>query len=332
MHPIERMKRRRLLGSRLFAVGALAALGYRARLKRPRADLRGKVALVSGGSRGLGLLIARELYREGCKIAICARDRVELARAHEDLVQRGADVLALHCDVMDREQCERLVELVRANFGAIDLLVNNAGIIQVGPIESMTIGDFERAMQTNFWGAVYLTMAVLPEMRRRRAGRIANITSIGGTVAVPHLLPYECAKFAEVGFSEGLHAELAKDNVIVTTVVPGMMRTGSTEHALFKGRHDRELGWFHAGATQPFTSMNAVRAARRIVLAIRRGEAEVTLGWQARLLRLVHALAPGLTADLFGQLNRLLPSGDGASSRLAVSGRTLEAGQPHAAH
>jgi short-subunit dehydrogenase len=160
-----------------------------------------------------------------------------------------------------------------------------------------------------------------------------NVTSIGGAVAVPLLLPYECAKFAEMGFSEGLHAELAKDNVVVTTIVPGLMRTGSTAYALFKGRHDRELGWFQAGATQPLTSMNAARAARRIVLALRRGETEVTLGWQARLLRLVHAMVPGLTADLLGQVNRFLPGADGASSRLAVSGRTLETGlEPRTVH
>jgi short-subunit dehydrogenase len=183
-------------------------------------------------------------------------------------------------------------------------------------------------MQTNFWGGVYLTLAVLPEMRARRAGWIANVTSIGGAVAVPHLLPYDCAKFAQLGFSEGLRAELAKDGVSVTTVVPGPMRTGSTAYAYFKGRHQRELAWFQAGATTRLTSMSAARAAAEIVLAIRRGEALVTLGWQARLLRVVHALLPGLVADLLGQVNRVLPHASGADvDRLAVSGRTLATGE-----
>jgi NAD(P)-dependent dehydrogenase (short-subunit alcohol dehydrogenase family) len=311
----------------LLAAGALAALGYRSRIKRPLADLRGKVALVSGGSRGLGLLIARELYRAGCRVALLARDADELEHARVDLAHRGADVIAVPCDVIDRRLVERALADVHARFGRIDVLVNNAGIVQVGPLESMTLDDFEHAMQTNFWGGVYLTLAVLPEMRARRAGWIVNVTSIGGAVAVPHLLPYDCAKFAQLGFSEGLRAELAQDGVSVTTVVPGLMRTGSTAHAYFKGRHQRELAWFQAGATTPLTSMNAARAAAEIVHALRRGEALVTLGWQARLLRLMHGLLPGLVADLLGQVNRVLPHASGADvERLAVSGRTLATG------
>ncbi len=308
---------------RLFAAaGALALVGYRLRARRP-VDLTGQVALVTGGSRGLGLLLAREFFRAGCKIVICARDPGELQAAREDLELRGADVLAARCDVTDRADCESLVERTLERFGRVDLLVNNAGIIQVGPVESMTIADFERAMQVNFWGVVHMTLAVLPEMRRRRAGRIVNITSIGGKVAVPHLLPYDCAKFAAMGFSEGLHAELEKDGITVTTVVPGLMRTGSPPFALFKGQREREYRWFATSDRLPITSMSAIRAAREIVLAVRRGETEVTLSWPARVLRLVHALWPAATTDLLAQVNHwLLPSSVGGS-RFAAPGLAL---------
>ena len=308
----DRSRAGRLLG--LAAAGALAYAVWRA-VARPRSPLTGEVALVTGGSRGLGLLIARELAREGCPVAICARDEQELARAREDLASRGARAAAFRCDVADREQVDALVRQVTDRFGRIDILVNNAGIIQVGPLESMTAKDFEQAMAVNFWGTVYTTLAVLPQMRRRRRGRIANITSIGGVVAVPHLLPYDAAKFAARGFSEGLHAELAGTGITVTTVVPGLMRTGSPVNALFKGRAAAEYTWFSLGDATPLTAMSAARAARRIVDAIARGEAEVTLSWQARLLGLVHDLFPGATTKLLGRVSRLLPSAQGGTER-----------------
>jgi len=308
----DRSRAARLLG--LAATGALAYAAWRA-LARPRSALTGEVALVTGGSRGLGLLIARELAREGCTIAICARDEQELARAREDLARRGARVAAFRCDVSQRDQVEALVRQVTDRFGRIDILVNNAGIIQVGPLESMTVRDFEQAMAVNFWGTVYATLAVLPQMRRRRAGRIANITSIGGVVAVPHLLPYDASKFAARGFSEGLHSELAGTGITVTTIVPGLMRTGSPVNAFFKGRAAAEYTWFSLGDATPLTAMSAARAARRIVDAIARGEAEVTLSWQARLLGLVHDLFPGATTKLLGRVSRLLPSAQGGTER-----------------
>lgn len=293
------------------AAGTLAYLGWEALQRGREADLRGQVVLITGGSRGLGLVLAREFAREGCRIAICARDEMELERAREDLEERGAEVLAIPCDISDRAQVERMVERVGTQFGRVDVLVNNAGIIQVGPLETMDMEDFDRAMDVIFRGHLHTTLAVLPQMRARRSGRIVNITSIGAKVAVPHLLPYDCAKFALRGLSEGLRAELAKDGVTVTTIVPGLMRTGSPPNAMFKGDVEKEYTWFSLGDATPLTAMDAERAARRIVQAAKRGEAEVTLTWQARLLGLTHALFPGATAEILGVVNRLLPEDDG---------------------
>jgi NAD(P)-dependent dehydrogenase (short-subunit alcohol dehydrogenase family) len=292
-------------------MGAAALLiGWRA-VRRTR-ELRGQVVFVTGGSRGLGFLLAREFARRGCDVVICARDAEELAYAADQI---DGEVLGIQCDITDRAQIEEAIRTASERFGQVDILVNNAGIIQVGPVETMTTDDFERAMAVNFRGALYATLAVLPQMRARRDGRIVNITSIGGKVAVPHLLPYDCAKFAMVGLSEGLRAELAGEGVCVTTVVPGLMRTGSPIHAEFKGDHDREFAWFTAGDLTPLSSMCAERAARKIVDATARGDAEITLGWQAKLLRLAHDLAPGLTADILGLVNRVLPDGTDTSIR-----------------
>jgi NAD(P)-dependent dehydrogenase (short-subunit alcohol dehydrogenase family) len=307
----------RIDSGRVVAAGTLAWLGWKA-LQRAREErIAGQVVLITGGSRGLGLLLAREFARKGCDIVICARDPEELRAARTDLEERGASVLAISCDVTDRDQVEAMVARATEHFGGIDILVNNAGIIQVGPIDTMTIRDFERAMDVIFWGSAYATFAVLPAMKARGSGRIVNITSIGGKVAVPHLLPYDCAKFAMVALSEGLRAELARESIRVTTVVPGLMRTGSPVNALFKGKQELEYNWFSLSSATPATTMSAERAARRIVAATRRGEAEVTLTWQANLLRAFHGLAPGVTADLLGLVNRALPKAEGGTRREA---------------
>ncbi len=183
------------------AAGVGALIAARAVVRRwSEYDLSGRVVLVTGGSRGLGLVMAREFAREGASVAICARDEAELERARADLKGRGARVLAVPCDLTDRAQVNEMTSVVRDHFGRIDVLVNNAGVIQVGPVEVMTLEDYEEAMKTHFWAPLYTTLAVLPEMRRRRDGRIVNISSIGGKISVPHLVPYSASKFALSGF------------------------------------------------------------------------------------------------------------------------------------
>jgi len=261
--------------------------------------------------------MARQFGSEGARLALCARDEAELEAARDDLTRQSVPVLALSCDVTDREQVSETVNKVRDHYGSIDVLVNNAGTIAVGPLEVMTLEDFEEAMNTNFWGAVYATLAVLPGMRRRRDGRIVNITSVGGKLSVPHLLPYSASKFALVGLSQGLRAELAKDGILVTTVCPGLMRTGSPRNAFFKGKNRAEYAWFSISDSLPVTSISAERAASAIITACKRGDAEIVLSPQAKLAVKFHDLFPGLTADLLGLVNRLLPEAGGIGSRRA---------------
>jgi NAD(P)-dependent dehydrogenase (short-subunit alcohol dehydrogenase family) len=304
--------------------GAGALVAARAAMRRLREyDLRGKVVIITGGSRGLGLVMAREFAREGARVAICARSAEELERARVDLGTGGERVLAVPCDVRDRSQVNEMVNIVRDHYGRVDVLVNNAGVIQVGPMEVMTVEDYEEAMNTHFWGPLYAMLAVLPEMRKRRTGRIVNISSIGGKISVPHLVPYSASKFALVGLSEGLRAELQKDGVWVTTVCPGLMRTGSPRNAYFKGQHRAEYAWFSISDALPVTAMQAERAARAIIAACKRGEAEITLSVQAQLAVRFHGLFPGLTADLLGLVNRLLPA-PGGIGRLRAKGKNSQ--------
>lgn len=291
-------------------------------------DLKEKTVLITGGSRGLGLVLAREFAKQGARLAICAREVDDLDRARENLKERGAEVFTIPCDITDRAEVEEMLALVRDRFGKVDVLVNNAGIIQVGPLEVMTLNDYEVAMKTHFWGPLYTILGVLPAMQARREGRIVNISSIGGKISVPHLVPYSASKFALVGLSQGLRAELAKDGVVVTTVCPGLMRTGSPRNADFKGRHRAEYAWFSISDALPLTSMKAERAARQILEACRRGDAEVVLSIQAQLAVRFHGLFPGLTADLMGLVNRFLPPPGGIGRKKAKGKESTSAVSP----
>jgi NAD(P)-dependent dehydrogenase (short-subunit alcohol dehydrogenase family) len=305
--------------TRVGTVAALATVGYALVQRARRWDLRGRTVLVTGGSRGLGLSIARELAGAGARVAICGRDEATLDRARCELERHGL-VVALCCDMRVKDDVDRLVKEVSARLGPIDALVNNAGLITVGPVEAMEVQDFADAMDTNFWGPLHAIRAVLPEMRRRRTGRIVNIASIGGMIAMPHLLPYSASKFALVGLSEGLRAELAPDGILVTTICPGLMRTGSPRHAFFKGRQRAEYAWFSISDSLPGLSMDVERAAREIVEALSAGAPGRVLSLPAKVGALAHGLFPGFTAELLGIVNRCLPSAQGDVGGLRLKG------------
>jgi NAD(P)-dependent dehydrogenase (short-subunit alcohol dehydrogenase family) len=292
-------------------------------VRTARYTLRDKVAVITGGSRGLGLVIARQICAQGGNVAIIARDPGELARAKADLAPRGGVVLTVECDLLDAAQIQAAVRQIIDRFGKIDILINNAGIIEVGPLEHMTREDFERAMRLHFWAPFELIAQIAPEMRTRGGGRIVNISSIGGKVAVPHLAPYSASKFALTGFSDAVRAELARDNIYVTTVAPGMMRTGSPINAKFKGKHDIEFAWFSASAGAPLISINAERAARKILAACRRGQPSLTLTFAARLQIVGNALFPNLTGYLMKIVNRFLPGTAGVEGNQSRAGSQL---------
>ena len=292
----------------------------------PRFSFHDKVALITGGSRGLGLEIARQFCKQGGRVAILARDPEELARAREDLASRSGEVLTIQCDLLDGAQIQSAVQQTLARFGKIDILINNAGIIQIGPLEHMRLEDFDRAMRLHFWAPFVLQMLIVPQMRANSGGRIVNISSIGGKVAVPHMAPYSASKFALTGFSDAIRAELSRDNIFVTTATPGMMRTGSQIHAKFKGDHAAEYKWFEMSSRLPLTSISSERAARKILAACRRGKPALVIPWTAHFIIAANAHFPSLTGYVMKILNRCLPppvskSGDEARSGADVAGK-----------
>jgi short-subunit dehydrogenase len=298
------------------AVGGtvVAAVAFQALRSRPQAD--GSVVLVTGGSRGLGLAIAARFARNKVRLALVSRNRAELEQAQAQLLAQHphlqpSDFYLIAADLAERSECERMIAETIAHFGRIDVLVNNAGIIEVGPIESQTLEAFERALKINFLAPLYATWAALPSMRTQRAidgastrARIVNIASIGGKLAVPHMLPYSTAKFALVGFSEGLHAELREKGIRVTTVCPGLMRTGGESHAQFVGDVEAEKKWFNLAATTPLIAVSAKHAANRIYRATMSGRAEITISPQAWLMARTAGLCPETTQFANAMANR----------------------------
>ncbi|HET9087469.1 MAG TPA: SDR family NAD(P)-dependent oxidoreductase [Acidobacteriaceae bacterium] len=301
------MKRKSLLMAAAVGVGYWA---FSEAAERRRVSwLRDKVVLITGGSRGFGLALAEEFGRSGARLVLTARDEEELERANRDLVERGVaaeKILCIPCDLTKLEDVQRMVAFATQRMGKIDVLINNAGIMTVGPLEDQPVRGFKHAIESNYYTALYATVSVLPQMLARGNGNIVNITSIGGKVSVPHLLPYSASKFALVGFSQGLHAELRSKGICVTTVCPGLMRTGAHIQALFTGDREREYRWFSLGASLPAISIAANTAARKVVRATVSGATELIITPQASLAAAVAQMAPAFTGRVLSMVNDLV--------------------------
>jgi NAD(P)-dependent dehydrogenase (short-subunit alcohol dehydrogenase family) len=308
------------------AAGAAAVIaGSRLVRNRHAMEFAGRVVVITGGSRGLGLVMARQFAAEGARVVLLARDDGELDRAQRLLQEEsGADVLTIRCDIRRRADVRAAVARIFEKYSAVDVLVNNAGIIQVGPIDHMGHEDYENAMATHFWGPLHLMLELVPSMKRRGFGRIVNITSIGGRIAVPHLAPYCASKFALVGLSDSMRAELDRYGIRVTTVSPGLMRTGSPLNAHVKGKHQAEYAWFVIADSLPGLSTSAERAARQILAACRYADPELTITLPARAAAMANELAPTAVARAMMLVNRLLPGPAGPEGNRLKRGRESE--------
>ncbi len=297
----------------LAATASAAALAY-ALIPKPSRVHAGQVVLVTGGSRGLGLAIARRFAEAGCKLVLAARNGDELEQARDGILRDRLltdedDVLLVEADLTDQEQTGAMIDAAIRTFGKLDILVNNAGIIEVGPVEDQTLDAFERAMQTNFFAALYGIQAALPHMLERGSGAIVNISSIGGKLAVPHMLPYSASKFALAGYSEGLHGELRMKGIRVTTVCPGLLRTGGETHAKFVGQADKEKRWFDWSARTPGIAVSAQHAANKVFSAVDSGRAEIEISPQAWLAARINGLMPETTSFVSALVNQYLLPG-----------------------
>ena len=310
-------------------LGAAVAATAAYRMRQRHTAMRGRVVVVVGGSRGLGLEIARQFGLAGAHLVLASRNLEELRDAlgklHEEgAIANGSAAHIVATDISRQADCDALIASANERYGRVDVLVNCAGVMLVAPIEDQTTEAFHQAMDINFYGQLYAIQAVLPQMLARGSGHIVNIASIGGKIAVPHMLPYVASKFALVGFSEGLHAELRHKGIRVTTVCPGLMRTGAHVQVKFAGDVEKEYRWFKIGATVPGVSVSSRGAARKIFEATIAGSAEITITPQAWLGARLVGLAPNPSQIFAAAVNALvLPNANG--NKQTVLGAELEA-------
>ncbi|PCC73433.1 Short-chain dehydrogenase [Nannocystis exedens] len=291
------------------AGGALgvAAGAWMISRRRRRITLQGRVVVVTGGGRGFGYAIAREFLRHGCKLAICGRDGEEIARAVAELRRRGADVFGMACDASDPVQVEAFIKGVLDTFGALDVLVNNAGQMFFGPVAELHPDDLEAAIRNILWVHYRPTMAVLPHMRARGFGRIVNITSVAGKIPIPHHAAYVVGKYAATGWSEVLTVELRKDGILVSTITPPPLANGAPLYTHFNGREEEEFKWFARGLTSRWSASSTDRAARIVVDAAIHGDRQRAISPGSWLAARAQGAAPGLMTRIWAGFDRVLP-------------------------
>ncbi len=188
-------------------------------------NIENKIAVVTGGTKGIGRAIAESLLTAGAAVFICARDKVELKRALEQLSASGK-VDGEVCDVRSESQVEMMLKECERVFGGIDFLINNAGIGIIGKtVEEMSADEFEQTLQTNLFGVFYACHHAIPMLKKRGGGYIINISSLAGQNAHPKMAAYNASKFGLNGFSEALMQEVRADNIKVTTICPGSVNT-----------------------------------------------------------------------------------------------------------
>jgi NAD(P)-dependent dehydrogenase (short-subunit alcohol dehydrogenase family) len=248
-------------------------------------------------------------------VAICARDSSELERAraqlraiaHDVALEHGEEaprVVAFRADVTDSATVDWVVGEVQSVFGGLDVLVNCAVEISVGPLEAMTGKDYEQAFRSIFLALYYPTLAVVPRLRAQGWGRIVNVTSMAGKIPIPHNATYVVGKFAATGFSAVCNAELRKYGIRVSTVMPPPLRNGAWINAGYKGHAEDELAWFMRALSSPLLSIDPERAARAIVEAARYGDAETMVAPSSWLQARAYALFPELTSSALAALER----------------------------
>ncbi|KQM82133.1 SDR family oxidoreductase [Agromyces sp. Leaf222] len=268
------------------------------RARRPRLDLRGAVAVVTGAASGMGLESARLLAARGAALALVDRNAEALeALAGELRAQAGAGAgatsVSTHVlDLADLDAIAALPADVLAVHGHVDVLLNCAGVSMLGRFEQLTLEEFRWVLDINLWGTVAMVQAFLPALRERPAAHIANVASLYALGAPAGRVPYVTSKFAVRGFTDALRHELEATDVSVSAVYPGGVRTGIIHHARVAASVPPEVAARAASAQSALYRTTPEQAAERIVDGIERRRPRVFIGRDARLTDLVTRLAP----------------------------------------
>lgn len=198
-----------------------------------REKLAGNVVVITGASAGIGKSYAYAFAEEGCNLVLASRSKSKLTEISNDLIKKyNVKVIVVPTDVADEKQAKDLIDIALEEFDHIDILINNAGIGAYGYIHTTSIEDMKKLMDVNYWGMVHCTHAALASMIRRRKGRIVNVSSVVGKIAMPAMGAYSATKFAMEGFSDSLRIEMKKFGIGVTVICPTTTKTDFVENAV----------------------------------------------------------------------------------------------------
>jgi short-subunit dehydrogenase len=255
-------------------------------------DLNGRVAILTGASRGLGVDVARALAKAGCDLALAARSQTELEQVAEEIRGMGRRTIAVPCDVSSSDDRKRLVDATLAEFGKIDVLVNNAGIELTAFYEEQPEEEIAHLINVNLTSAMLLTRAVLPHMLERKSGHIVNMASLAGKVPVPYSVPYSTSKAGMIAFTEGIRNEFKGRGVSASVICPGFV-----SDAGMYADWEKESGVKATALTRPVSPQ---RVANNVVKAIQRNRPEMLVFWMpARATAALAEIAPGTFERIF---------------------------------
>jgi 3-oxoacyl-[acyl-carrier protein] reductase len=258
--------------------------------------LKGKVALVTGGSKGLGRAIADELAQEGADVAICARGKQDLAEAAEALRKHGVRVTALVADVTQAADVTRVIDQTMREFGGIDILVNNAGDSWLGHTVNTSDEEWQHCIDVNLMSAVRFTRAVVPHMRERGGGRIINMSSLSGRVPLHYTTDYAAAKAGMIAFSKAVSYEVAPDKILVNSVCPAFIHS-----PLWERLADSAIGGFGQNRDEVYQNLaNQFTALKRF------GQAAEVAGLVAFLASERAGFITGSSYDIDGGMMKSL--------------------------
>lgn len=259
--------------------------------------------LITGASQGIGRATALLFANKGYDVVLAARQSDRLNAVAQEVQNIGRQALAVPTDVRDATQVKTLVDKALEQYSAIDVLINNAGIYASGTVESFSLDDWHQVIDTNLWGYIHTIHALLPHMISRGSGTIVNLSSIGGKVPVPYLVPYNTSKFAVTGLTEAMHSELKPKGIHVCGIYPNVIKSSLMERAMFRGK-DAEDAEARRKQLDLVVSTPVIEkpedVAKAIWEAVKHQRAEVMVG-SANISKSMYNLIPGAMQWLFRQ-------------------------------